>query len=258
MDGLVRLYARLLWLLPGAFRRAYAEPMRQTFADQCAATLRRQGAWGLVPVGARTVADLAGGAAGEWSSVLFARATWHRTVAVGSVLAVGLLVLVGLVRYPAELTRVDIVLQDLLVLALLVGAAERLADRGTMPAPVVAGLATAPCWVAMLTGGPVLRVGGLCLAVALTLGIPDWRTGVVAGVAGLGVNVGHGLVNLGALLPLYRSECVHSGQTDLAAYVVGARIDAGALLLFACAALGFTAAAVIGGVRYATGRWRYR
>lgn len=258
MDALVRLYARLLWLLPGAFRREYAEPMRQTFADQCAATLRRHGVWGLVPVGARTVADLAGGAAGEWSAVLFARTTWHRTVGVSSAALAGLLVLVGLVRYPATLTRVDYLLQDLLILALLVGAAERLADRGTTPAPVIAGLATAPCWAAALTGGPVLQIGGPCLAVALTLGVPDWRTGVVAGIAGLGVSVGHGLVDLGALLPVYRSECVQAGHTDLAAYVVGARIDAGALLLFACAALGFTAAAVMGGVRYARGRWRYR
>jgi hypothetical protein len=37
LDRAERLYARLLWLLPGDFRREYGAAMRQTFADLCAA-----------------------------------------------------------------------------------------------------------------------------------------------------------------------------------------------------------------------------
>lgn len=53
-----RCYRVLLHAYPIEFRRTYAEEMAQTFRDGCRATLREEGAWGLVRLCGLTISDL--------------------------------------------------------------------------------------------------------------------------------------------------------------------------------------------------------
>ncbi|OLB80990.1 MAG: hypothetical protein AUI14_04850 [Actinobacteria bacterium 13_2_20CM_2_71_6] len=211
-----RLYARLLWLLPGDLRREYGAAMRQTFADLCAARVDARGR-GLTPVLAHGLADLVGGAVSEWTVTLFARDRWHRSAATGLCAVAGLLVLYSQVRYPANLPRIDYLAQYLLLLAILAALAHGFAGRATVSARTVCcALATLPGWLAGMRF-PLVGFGyvaALILAGAVGAARRDGQryAGVRAGVAG------------GVL----------AGVTVLAVNVT----IGGAVLMFACVAAG--------------------
>jgi hypothetical protein len=257
----VRIFSRLLWLLPGPFRRPYSAPMRQTFADLCADTARTRGTWALLRVFGATFADLVGAAVREWVATLVDRQVWHRTVA-GGVAVLGVtLVVYSQVRWPANLVRIDYVLQYLLVVTVLLGLAGRFSQL-TAPT-VLVGLAGMPGWLVGLTGNPLAqRVGlGYVAVLVVVAAILDrhrhrWaglKAGAFAGVLGFVVTVGYGTV--GPVDPEYRSEYLHRGQSSLSAYAIGERIDGAALLLVCCATVGFLASAAI---RCTAVTWRRR
>ena len=69
-----RVYARLLYLYPQEHRLEYGPLMLQAFTDQCRAAGRVKGAWGLVALWFRTLADLGISALRE--QVAAPRASW--------------------------------------------------------------------------------------------------------------------------------------------------------------------------------------
>jgi hypothetical protein len=235
--------------------------MRQTFADLCADTARTRGTWALLRVFGATLADLVGAAAREWVGTLVNRQVWHRTVA-GGVAVLGVtLVVYSQVRWPADLVRIDYVLQYLLVVTALLGLVGEFTQLGART--VLAGLAGMPGWLVGLTGNPVAqRVGLGCVAVLVVVAaVLDrhrlrWAgllAGAFAGSIGFVVTVGNGSVD--PVDPQYRTEYLHRGQSSLPAYAIGERIDGAALLLVCCAAVGFLASAAI---RCTAVRWRPR
>ena len=262
-----RLYARLLWLLPGGFRREYGPAMRQTFADLCTARVDARGR-GLTPVLAHGLADLAGGAAAEWAATLFARDRWHRTAAAGLCALAGLLVLYGQVRYPANLLRIDHLIDYPLLLVVLAALAGTFARSATVSARAVGwAVATLPgCLAAArlpLAGFGYVAVLILVAAIAEArharhryAGIRAGLTGgALAGVTVLTVNVATGILDMPRLLrnATYHAGYLRSGQPDPAAYIIGARTCGAALLLLACVAagalLGLTATAAAAAAR---------
>jgi hypothetical protein len=257
-----RLYGRLLWMLPAGLRREYGVAMRQTFADHCAARVDTQGR-SLMPVLAHGMVDLIGGAAQEWAVTLFARDRWHRTAAAGMCALAGLLLVYSQVRYPANLIRIDDLAQYLLFLAVLAALAHGFATGATLSArTVVCALATLPAWL-VGTHFPVAALGYVAAVIAVAaisealhdrarfaglragLGV-----GVLAGVTLLAVNVTTGIIGMNSLVhdPTYQAEFLHTGQPDPAAYIIGARICGGAILLLACVSTGaiFGLAASVG------------
>jgi hypothetical protein len=215
--------------------------------------VRRRGAGALLPVLGYAVVDLAVGAAREWAGTLFARDRWHRSTAAGACLVAGLLVLYSQVRYPANLARVDYLLQYLLLLAVLAGLGDVFARNGTVsPRAVGCALATLPAW--LIAYRYPLAGAGLVVTLILTAAVWEARRatyrfaglragltgGVLSGVTVLVVNVAGAIAGMGGLVcdATYRAEFVHSGQPDVAAYIVGERINGGALLLFGCAVTG--------------------
>jgi hypothetical protein len=266
-----RLYALLLWLLPGRFRREFGAAMRQTFADVCAATVRTRGLPGLLPVLARALADVAGGAVDEWTATLFTRDRWHRSAAAGACLLAGLLVLYSQLRYPANLTRIDYLAQYLLLLAVLVALGHEFVRGGAVSQRAVGcALLTVPGWLAgyRLPLAAAGVVAGLILAGAAWeayRGGPRFAglragltTGVLAGVTVLTVNLAGALFGMGGLLQDadHRAEFLRSGQLDPAAYVIGQRINGGAILLFACAVTGALLGLAAGVIPAARATWR--
>jgi hypothetical protein len=250
--------------LPAGFRREFGASMRLTFADLCAATVRARGVRGLAPVLAYAVADLAGGAVREWAAALLARERWHRSVAAGVCVLAGLLVLYSQLRYPANLLRVDYLLEYLLLLALLAALADGFArSRALSPSAVACALATLPGWLVVvrfpLAGSgfvAALVLAGaareVCRGARWHAGIRAGVTsGVLAGVTVLSVSVAGGIFDMGRLLQdaTYRAEYLHSGQTDPAAYIIGERICGSALLALACAAAGAFLGLAAAGVR---------
>lgn len=229
-----RVYGALLWLLPGPFRREYGEAMRQTFADLCAA--RGPAVW------VRAVPDLVGGAAREWAGTV-RPAFWARSAGLLTVALTAALVVYSEVRYPANLDRPAYLAGFVLLLAALVGLAA--GTRAASPVAVPFGVATAGAWLpgyfdshllvaaGMATVGALVLAAGICAA--LRTGSPaatlraSLTAGVLAGITLLLVNVANGLLTMPALRhdPQYLSEFVHSGQRDVAAYIVGERIGGG-------------------------------
>jgi hypothetical protein len=76
--------------------------------------------------------------------------------------------------------------------------------------------------------------------------------GALAGVSVLAVRVATGILGMSRLVrdAGYHAGYVRSGQSDPAAYVMGSRVCAGAILLVGCVAVG----AVVGMVGAAAGR----
>jgi hypothetical protein len=252
LDRADRLYARLLWLLPGGFRREYGAAMRQTFADLCAARVDARGR-GLAPVLASGLADLVAGAVEEWAVTVFARDRWHRGAAAGLCGLAGLLVLYSQVRYPADLLRIDDLSQDLLLLAVLAALAHGFANGVTVSARTVGcALATLPGWLAA-PRAPLAGYGYVAaLLLTAAIGAADRggsryagvragvTSGVLAGVTVLAVSVATGIAEMNRLLPsvTHDAEYLRSGHADPAAYLIGACICGGAELLLACVAAG--------------------
>jgi hypothetical protein len=247
-----RLYARLLYLLPGGLRREYGAAMRQTFADLCAARVDARGR-GLAPVLAHGVADLVGGATREWAVTLFTRRRWQRTTATGMCMLTGLLVVYSQIRYPANLLRIDYLAQYLLLLAILAALAHGFATGATVSTrTVVCALTTLPAWLAGARF-PLAVVGYVAILIAVAA-VGEARhdsaryagfragvsAGVLAGVTLLAVGVTTGITGMDRLVhdPTYHAEFLRTGQPDPAAYVIGARICGGATLMLACLATG--------------------
>jgi hypothetical protein len=247
-----RLYTWLLWMLPAGLRREYGAAMRQTFADLCAARIDARGR-GLAPVLAHGAVDLVRGATQEWVVTLFARDRWHRGTAAGMCALASLLVLYSQVRYPANLPRIDYLTQYLLLLAVLAALAHGFATGATVSARTVGcALATLPAWL-VGTRFPLAALAYVAIVIAvaaigeapssgvrfagLRAGV---SVGVLAGVALLAVNVTTGIVGMDSLVhePTYHAEFLRTGQSDPAAYIIGARICGGAILLLACVATG--------------------
>jgi hypothetical protein len=249
----VRVFSWSLWLLPEPFRRHFAASMRQTFADLCADTARTRGTWALAWVLGTTLGDLVGAAAREWAVTLGGRQAWHRTVAGGLGVLAAALVVYSQVRWPANLARIDYLLQYLLVVTVLLGLAGWFA--GATARTVSAGLACLPGWLIALIANPVAQGIGLGSVAVLVVAAAVWdrhrwaglMAGTLAGVLGFTVTVGYGLV--GPVDPQYRAEFLHRGQSSLPAYAIGERIDGGAWLLLCCVTAGFLASVAI---RYAT------
>ncbi|MBO0870977.1 MAG: hypothetical protein J2P15_20690 [Micromonosporaceae bacterium] len=241
-----RGFACLVWLLPGGLRREYAEPMRQTFADLCAASLHQRGATGLVATWVRALPDLLATAGQEWAAAILPAgpARPARVGGVGATLLTALVLIYSQVRYPANLSRPGYLVPYLILLAALGGLAVAIGrGRMTCSAAVPFGLATAPSWLTIYSDWPVLGIAGVAmvpvlLATAAAMAAPgvgaSVRAGATAGaVAGamlLLVNLGEGLATMAWQVhePSYLAEYARTGQSDLAAYIVGERIAGGA------------------------------
>jgi hypothetical protein len=256
-----RAYGWLLWLLPAAFRREYAEPMRQTFADLTAARLAEAGPRGMAAVWLRAVPDLLSGAAREWTPLL-ARVTgdaarWPRYAGLALVAAATTLLVVSQALYPANLALPEYLGAYLGLLVALAGiGALLLRMRASMVPAVALGLATCPLWLLMYTATPVGILAAFA-GVAALIGISGGRVAARGGrltasvraslVCAMTAAVGMLLANLTYSLstmsslrhdPIYRSEYLHSGQTDLAAYIVGESIGGAIYAIIASPVLG--------------------
>jgi hypothetical protein len=251
LDRADRFYAGLMWLLPGAFRREYGAAMRQTFADLCAAKAAR--GHRLTPVLAQGTADLVGGAIGEWVATLCARDRWHKTAAAGLCVLAGLLVLYSQIRYPANLSRVETVAQDLMLVTGLAVLAQGFAAGTTGSARTLAcAVATVPGWLGSLRA-PLVGIGYVAALILLAAVLEARRagrryaglragmaTGTLAGITVLVLSLGMGILGMGRLLhdPDYHAGYLRSGQPDLAAYIIDTRICGSAIVLAGCIAAG--------------------
>jgi hypothetical protein len=160
-----------------------------------------------------------------------------------------LLVVYSQIRYPANLTRTDYLsLYGVLLAGLGLLGALLLSARFTRALPVVCALATAPGWLLAFhiarPGAAVFAVVPVMVLVASAAGWQTVRTptlaagiqagaltGVLAGVVLLVVNLANGLASMGTVArdTVYVHEFVRSGQSSLAAYVLGERISGGAV-----------------------------
>jgi len=252
LDRADRLYAGLLWVLPGGFRREYGTVMRQTFADLCAARADARGR-GLTPVLAHELVDLGGGAVVEWTAAVFTRDRWHRSAASGLCVLAGLLVLYSQARYPASLLRIDHLAQYPPLLAVLVALALGFArDATASPGTVGCAVATLPGWLAAARF-PVAGFGYVA-ALLLAAAIGEARRGgrryagiragvsggVLAGVIVLALRITTGFLGMTGLLhdAAFHTAFLRSGAGDPAAYLIGTRVCGGAELLLACVAVG--------------------
>jgi hypothetical protein len=256
-----RAYAALLWLLPGAFRREFAEPMRQTFADLTAARLAEGGPRGMTRVWLAALPDLMGGAAREWTStiarVVGGSTRWPRYTGAAVFGAAAVLLLVSQALYPANLARPEYLWAYVGLLAALAGLGFALLRSGASSiAAVSLGLAICPLWLLMYTattvgvlaafpgaaaliaiaGGRVVARGG-----RLAAGLRASLTCAVTGAVGLLLaNETYSLATMAVLRrdPIYLDEYRHSGQADLAAYIVGESIGGGIYAILASPVLG--------------------
>ncbi|GEM_PF-4739200 len=120
----VRLYALLLAVLPADFRREYHELLLQTFRDLCRDSFAAHGAAGLAAVWLHALADLLGGAAGEWGRTLRSGGHAMRRSTLGGIVAggatVALILLLGVLgrgagpRLPLILVLATVALVTLL------------------------------------------------------------------------------------------------------------------------------------------------
>jgi hypothetical protein len=255
-------YGWLLRLLPAAFRRAFAEPMRQTFADLIAARLAEAGPRGVAAVWVRAVPDLVGGAAREWSTVLArlspAGATaWTRYTGVATVGAATTLLVVSQALYPANLALPEYLGGYLGLFVTLTGVAALVLRLPARTVPAVAlGLATCPLWLVMYAApsvGIVLAFVGAAALIGVAAARVAGRGGrltaalraslvcaVTAAVGMLLANLTYSLSMMSALRhdPVYLDEYLHSGQSDLAAYIVGESIGGAVYAIIASPVLG--------------------
>jgi hypothetical protein len=252
LDRADRLYARLLWLLPVDFRREYGTAMRQTFADLCASRMDARSR-GLTSILAYGLADLVGGATREWTATLFSRDRWHRSAASGLCLLAGLLVVYSQVRYPANLLRIDDVVQHLLLLVVLAVLADGFTGTAAVSALTVGcALASLPGWLAE-TRFPLVAFGyvaALILIATLSTGRRDGRryaalraglsSGALAGVTALAVSVTAAMLTMSGLRhdAANPGGYLRSGQPNPGAYLIGTRICSGSIHLLACVAIG--------------------
>jgi len=274
-----RVYAALLWFLPVAFRREFAEPMRQTFADLTAARVADAGPRGMVGVWRRALPDLVGGAALEWAGTVARAArgstSWPRYAGAALAVAAAGLLLLSQALYPANLRRPEYLWAYAGLLAALTGVALVLwRMRGSSTAAVSLGLAICPLWPLMYTTVPAAPVAlsavGVLIAAAggrvvarggrLTAGLSASLVCALTGAVGLLLsNETYSLSTMGALRhdSGYLAEYLHSGQTDLAAYIVGESVGGGIYAILASPVLGVALGllgAVIGRIVRATRR----
>ena len=136
-----RIYRRLLWLYPAAFRARYAEPMAQLFADQLRET-------GPLRLWVRTAGDLVSSAVAEHLRrdrtvahsaatvpTLSARVLGIAGILAGVVLIVPFLVTIDLAWYPAR-----VVLFNALVIAVALGLYRRQAAASPRLAVAITSL----------------------------------------------------------------------------------------------------------------------
>jgi hypothetical protein len=256
------VYGRLVGVLPADLRRAHGQEMRQTFADLCIAAHRERGHRGLIAVQVRCFADLSVGAVQEWARV-FTRAARararlpHRVAAMATVGLATLAIAVSVLRYPANLTLASYaLLYALLAVTLTVLGCAFVAGRDIRPLTVICGLASTPAWVAGYFGAETLAIISIFLIAALltAAGMRETRplravragalAGTLAGIVLLGINTVDGLADMGALLhnAAYLAEFARTGQTSVAAYIMGERIAGGAYAV----GFGALAGAVLG------------
>jgi hypothetical protein len=252
-----RAYAALLWLLPAAFRREFAEPMRQTFADLTSARLAEAGPRGMARLWLAALPDLLGGAAHEWARVVRGSTKWPRYTGAGLLGSAAALLLVSQALYPANLARPEYLWAYVGLLAALAGLGVAVLRSRASSIPAVSlGLAICPLWLLMYVVTPVGSLAAFPLAAALvavaggrvvarggrsSAGL--WASLICAltGAVGLLVaNETYSLVTMANLRhdPIYLDEYRHSGQTDLAAYIVGESIGGGVYAILASPILG--------------------
>jgi hypothetical protein len=157
------------------------------------------------------------------------------------------------VRYPANLPRIDYLAQYLLLLTTLTALAHGFATGATVSArTVVCAWATLPAWP-VGTRFPLAALGYIAIVIAVAaiteaprdaVRFAGLRAGmgvaVLTGVALLAVNITTGIAGMDRLIhdPTYHAEFLRTGQPDPNAYIIGARICGGAILLLACVAIG--------------------
>jgi hypothetical protein len=221
--------------------------MRQTFADLCIAAHHERGYRGMIAVQVRCLADLGLGAVKEWARV-FTRAARararlpHRVAAMATVGLVMLAIAVSVLRYPANLTLASYaLLYALLAVTLSVLGCAFIASRDIRPLTIICGLASTPAWVTGYFGGKTVAIVSIFLIAALIIvaGMREARplgavragalAGILAGIVLLGINTVDGLADIGALLhnAAYLTEFARTGQTSVAAYIMGERIAGG-------------------------------
>jgi len=267
-----RAYERLLRLLPRDFRAAYGEPAVQTFVDMFTAEVTAGGTGRAISVWSRVLPDLLWASAREWTSRMMRVDRRGRPPAVARLAAAlvpaiaAVLVVYGLVRYPADLVRPQYGVGYGLVVAVLAAmAVALLVGRLAAPLVVLCGLATVPEWVVMFrVARPAAAAIGLAAAMCLVIlagaagGRRPWTlvragatAGALAGMLLLIVTMLDGLVTMGSVWrdPVYVAEFLRSGQTSLPAYVLGERIYGAVIGMLLAMVLGVAAGLVVGGTR---------
>jgi hypothetical protein len=181
-------------------------------------------------------------------------------------IAGALLVVYSQIRYPANLTRVDYVLwYGVLLAGLGLLGALLLSARSARARPVACALGTAPGWLLAFhvarPGAGLLAVLPVIVLIATAAGRQTARTptlaastrtgaltGMLAGVVLLVINLADGLASMGSVAQdtVYVHEFVRTGQSSLAAYVLGERIGGGASGIVLGALLGAAIGLIMG------------